>query len=120
MPVPGRCAIVAEVLIEAAAVPGMGFYLCARSGGNPYVCGTSLAVNAFLQSPSARGLAQFAAEKGCEIAVQGTDAISRIVVVEGARTANDIDRAFDHGKRTYSAMNTHHGVSQLMNYLSTR
>ncbi len=47
MSTPGSCAIVAEAVVEAAAVPGMGYYICAHSGANPYVCGPSIPINVF-------------------------------------------------------------------------
>jgi hypothetical protein len=114
------CKVVAEVMIETASHPATPWYLCSYSGANPLVCTTSASYSALLRDPAFKELNKVAAEKGCTVAVQVGEKVCRIVIVEGAETVRDLDRALEHGKQTYRALNTANGIVWLMRYLSLR
>jgi len=114
------CKVLAEVLIETAANPATPWYLCAYSGANPTICATSAGYNALLRDPAFKAVNKKAAALGCTVAVQAGEEVYRIAIVEGAKAARDVDRALQHGKRTYRALNTPSGMQWLMHYLGTR
>jgi len=114
------CKVLAEVFVETAANPATPWYLCAYSGANPTICATSAAYNAPLPDPAFKAVNKKAASLGCTVAVQAGEKVYRIAIVEGEKTARDIDRAMEHGKRTYRAFNTPSGMHWLIQYLGTR
>ncbi|MFC1889199.1 hypothetical protein ACFL4G_05525 [Thermodesulfobacteriota bacterium] len=112
------CKVLAEVFVEMASHPTTPWYLCSYSGGNPAICATSAAYNSLLRDPTFKAVNKKAAALGCTVAVKAAEEVYQIVIVEGAETAQDIDRAIGYGRQLHHALNTRSGIHWLMSVLS--
>ncbi len=126
------CEVIAKATIDSLTLMGeqpmMGTYICATAvvyipPSGPAVCGTvagATAVGKYLQNEAARGLAELAMEKGCDVVLMVADEVVDIAIVQGRTSGSEIKRKVGAAKANFRAATTNEGIRKLMDTLAGR
>lgn len=120
------CKVLAAVTVEGLEAfgqsPATGVYVCTAAGmytgpAAPIVCGAAgvaTSVGVWATTPAGKELMTMAAEKSCEVVVQG----GNLLLVKGGEAADSFKKTAKEAGETYNALNTAQGISWLMRRLS--